>query len=159
MNECCCGNCVLHDDKGLADMAAKALGFRRQLFLPFLKERASLQYSHLTQTVDKAGERPTMMFPKRMGPFPVTSTVRATFCLTSLHKLQHDIEQITYLIESGKLPASPFEEVVANYTAVWKIEHERNDDLDRYIFLGDEHLDKIGTTYNMLLYLLMPPPT
>ena len=160
MNECCCGNCILLDDKSQADVAAKALEFRRQLFLPFFKERASVQYSHLTQAVDKAGERPTMMFPKRMGPFPVSSTVRGTFCLTSLHKLQHDIEQLTYLVESGKLPASPFEEVVTNYTAVWKIEHERNsDDLDRYIFLGDEHLEKIGTTYNMLLYLPLPSKT
>ena len=43
---------------------------------------------------------------------------RGNFYLTAPHKLRHDIEQMNYLLQLGRLPQKPFKELVERYQLV-----------------------------------------
>ena len=167
-NECCCGlMCKITNDNAYAKRWITSESLSRKLFLPFLKQRGKDEFAAILESssnsnsvkdvsaADNGGKsrRPAFTYPKTVGPYPVNAFVRGNFLITSLHKLEHDIEQLKYLIEAKKLPNN-FVAVVENYTRVYQIESNKSSskEPDRYFFLSTAELDMIGTSYNQLLY-------
>ena len=89
---------------------------------------------------------------------------RGNFYLTAPHKLRHDIEQINYLLQLGRLPQKPFKELVQRYQLVLdeiivelkekaKSKTEPfNIDIASYI-LKPEQIQYMYATHNTMLYL------
>ena len=154
LNECCCGNCQLNWEEDWT----KWFATKRQIFNEYFCAFAREQYLELTRNA-KPNKTPILTYPKTVGPLPISMHSRGTFLLTSLHKLEHDIQQLNYLIDHGKLP-STFSSVVNNFTEVYEEEYAKpNRTKDRYIYLGPRYINKIGMYYNMLLYMPLPTLT
>ena len=154
LNECCCGNCALK----MGEDWQKWFSLRRKISMDYYQNFSTEQYLDLTRSANP-NTTPRLTYPKVVGSSPIASQTRGTFVLTTLHKLEHDIQQMNYLIDLGKLPPS-FSLVVQNFTEVYGMEYDKpNKTKDRYIYLGPKYIDKIGMYYNMLLYMPLPTLT
>ena len=106
-----------------------------------------------------------MPHPIRGGKFsPKNWARRGNFYMTAPHKLTHDIEQLEYLIELGRLPEIPFSSLVDKYTQVLaevrrELADQRvstedpNNGIDKGSYLLKlEHHRLLGSSYNTALF-------
>ena len=143
-NECCCG---LMCNNAYGRRWAVSEMISRKLFLPFLKQSGKDAFQAILESssnsnsaranasaaaIRRKADAPRLRTQKLLA-YPVNAFVRGNFLITSLHKLEHDIEQIKYLIEAKKLP-NDFIAVADNYTRVHQIESNKTSskEPDRY---------------------------
>ena len=89
-------------------------------------------------------------YPKQTGWWPGVYRSRGNFFVTAKHKLHHDAEQFKYNVLHGYLP-SIFNQVADNYTVL--LERFESKKMNEYIYLHEEDLNVIGTTYNFMNYI------
>ena len=127
--------------------------------IPTLQDSMAEQWAHLRTDGYK------MKYPNRRDLPPTRFQRRGNFFMASPHKIQHDAEQLRFLVDTGRLPAA-FSALSGAYRQLLGAMRAQEDSAGdtptvegraRYMMLTTEQIAAVHGSYNHLIFLQQHP--